>query len=373
MENRPIELKDSDFELNFLLDDEPAKPANLKKPYKVLVTDDDREVHAATTLLLKNFLFEGHPLELLHAYSGKETKELLSAVEDVALIFLDVVMEESDTGLKVVNYIRKELGNQKIRIILRTGQPGEAPEEKIIEAYDINDYRLKTELSATRLYTSVYEALRSYRDLMAIEMHRQGLEQIVKMSSKLFTLNSVEAFYNCILEQILRFEKEETSAICFREGYEPGGFVFLEKSTCCNVVAATGKFEPYIGMDARKVAAIQAVVAQADQLKNQMNNDITQLEHGYLIFRTSQLECKTFIYVEGETLKYSLNILKEFLTHYDLALDHFLFNQKLNQINCEVIQSLGYERALGYINQREGSKMDEAVTHAFFEQFDLHK
>lgn len=370
MENQPIVLKDEDFELNFLMDDEPEEKPIEKEPYKVLITDDDKEVHATTKLLLRNFKFEGHPLELLHAYSAKEAKQILLETPHIALIFLDVVMEEIDSGLKVVDYIRKELNNQKIRIILRTGQPGEAPEEKVIEAYDINDYRLKTELSATRLFTSVYEALRSYRDLMAIEMHRKGLEQIVVMSSKLFTSNSIEEFYNCILDQIMKFEKEGTSVICFREGCKTGGFIFLDnKFSDCNIVAATGKFEELIGKNAVEVEGIQAIIEKAHQMVHVGESDIAKVEQGYLIYRVSPFEFKTFIYVEGEKIGDSIDVLKEFLIHYDLALNHYLLNQKLNFINCEVIKSLDFEKAVDYVKNRGKTAIDSTVMEAFLRQF----
>lgn len=370
MDKNPIVLKEEDFELNFLAeDDEPVEPANKKKAYRILITDDDREVHAATNLLLRNFHFEGHPLEIHHAYSGAEARVMLRDMPDLALIFLDVVMEENDTGLKIVDYIRQELGNQKIRIILRTGQPGEAPEEKVIEAYDINDYRLKTELTATRLFTSVYEALRSYRDLMAIEAHRQGLEEIVKMSSKLFTLDTVEAFYNTVLNQIIRLESEEASAICFRENGEASGFVFLEKSSHYSVVAATGKYSHMLGKDAQTFEEIHEVVKRAHELEESEANEAIRIGEGFLLYRFSPMAFKTFIYVEGRALTNTLSILKEFLLHYDLALDHFLMQQKLCKINCDVIQSLGYDEALRYVKTHCCNESDPQMARAFEEQF----
>jgi hypothetical protein len=75
-------------------------------------------------------------------------------------------MESDDEGLRLVDYIRDELGNRQIRIILRTGHPGYAPETEVIVRYDINDYLSKAELSASRLITSVVVALRAYRDVL---------------------------------------------------------------------------------------------------------------------------------------------------------------------------------------------------------------
>ena len=369
MEKDSVKLTDSDYELNFLADDEPEVPVVPKKPYVVLIADDDKEVHAATNLLLRNFKFEEHPLELLHSYSGEETKQILAANDQVALIFLDVVMEESDTGLKVVNYIRQVLNNQKIRIILRTGQPGEAPEEEVIAAYDINDYRLKTELSATRLYTSVYEALRSFRDLMTIEHHRRGLEQIVNISSELFTSTSIESFYNCILTQILNYKNEELSAICFREQGDKGGFIFLEKEVFCSIVAATGKYAHLMGAKMLSVDEVRPILEAAHKLVNNNMNEIVQIEQGYLIYRVSPFDFKTFIYVEGTALNQNVELLKSFLAHYDMALNQYLINQKVGQLNCDVINHFGYDNALQFLKAEDADKIDAVVMEAFTAQF----
>lgn len=369
MEKNTVNLTDSDFELNFLAEDEPEAPVIYKKPYIVLIADDDKEVHAATNLLLRNFHFEGHPLELLHSYSGAETEKILQDNENVALVFLDVVMEESDTGLKVVNYIRQVLNNQKIRIILRTGQPGEAPEEEVIAAYDINDYRLKTELSATRLFTSVYEALRSYRDLMTIENHRRGLEQIIHISSELFSSKSIESFYNCILNQILNYKNEELSAICFREQEDKGGFIFLEKEVCCSIVAATGKYAYLMGEKIHNIEEMHPIIEAAHQLMNKESSEVMAVEEGFLIYRPSPFDFKTFIYVEGHDLYQNVDILKTFLAHYDIALNQYLINQRVCRLNCDAISHFGVDSALTYLTEKKGSKIDTVVMEAFEEQF----
>ncbi|MEE3719474.1 diguanylate cyclase [Tumidithrix elongata RA019] len=141
--------------------------------WKVIVVDDEPDVHLATKLALKRFRFEGKPLVFISAYSGEECKNLIThAHPDVALILLDVVMESNDAGLKVVKFIREELNNQQVRIILRTGHPGEAPEESVILKYDINDYKFKVELTRQKLLTTVVAALRSYRDITTIAQQK---------------------------------------------------------------------------------------------------------------------------------------------------------------------------------------------------------
>ena len=137
--------------------------------WKILIADDEEEVHAVTRMVLDNFSFEGRPVELLHAYSGRETKKLVQEHPDTAVLLLDVVMEEETTGLEVVKYIRNELKNDVIRIILRTAQPGQAPERQIIMEYDINDYKEKTELTAQKLFTTIIRLLEAYQDMRMLE------------------------------------------------------------------------------------------------------------------------------------------------------------------------------------------------------------
>ncbi len=158
-----------------LLPKEDLQPS--ANSWKILIVDDEPSVHRATELALKSFTFEGRPVSFISAYSGKEGIELITTQHsDAAIILLDVVMESNDAGLKVVQYIREELHNHRVRIILRTGNPGEAPEESVILNYDINDYKLKVELTRQRLITSAISALRSFRDIATIEQQKQDLD-----------------------------------------------------------------------------------------------------------------------------------------------------------------------------------------------------
>ncbi|HCF27660.1 MAG TPA: response regulator receiver protein [Cyanobacteria bacterium UBA11049] len=161
------------------------EPLNTKSAltnnWKVIIVDDEPDVHRATELALKNFKFEGRRLSFFSAYSGKEAIHSIAVAHpDAALILLDVVMETNDAGLKVVQYIREELKNLQVRIILRTGHPGEAPEESVILNYDINDYKLKIELTRQKLLTTAIAALRSYRDMIVIEQQRIELAQTLE-------------------------------------------------------------------------------------------------------------------------------------------------------------------------------------------------
>ncbi len=136
-------------------------------PWRILVVDDEEGIHGITRMILRDYEFDKRPIELISALSGREAREKLQTFDNIALVLLDVVMECDDEGLRLVNFIRDELENRDMRIILRTGHPGFAPETEVIVDYDINDYLSKAELSASRLLTSVVVALRSYRDIVS--------------------------------------------------------------------------------------------------------------------------------------------------------------------------------------------------------------
>jgi len=139
------------------------KKLSAKSPWKVIIADDEVEVHTITKLVLEGYEFDGRDLQLLSAYTAQETLELLRQHPDTALILLDVVMETGSAGLDTVKYIREKLNNDIIQIILRTGQPGYLVEQDIITRYEINDYKSKSELTAQKLLTSITSSLRAYK------------------------------------------------------------------------------------------------------------------------------------------------------------------------------------------------------------------
>ncbi len=180
---------------------EVIAPLPAADPWQVLIVDDDESIHQITNLVLKGFQFEGRPLELLHAYSAKAALLLLEQHHGIAVAIIDVVMESNHAGLDLVKTIRADLKNNQIRLILRTGQPGEAPEEHVIRDYDINDYKNKTEVTAIKLKTLLYSSLRSYRDICIIENNKKGLEKIIASTVSFLECESLTEFASNILAQ----------------------------------------------------------------------------------------------------------------------------------------------------------------------------
>lgn len=154
-----------------------ANSSNAGDFWKILIVDDEKAVHDVTKLVLKNLIFQGKQLVFLSALTAAEAKQFISTQPDIAVILLDVVMETNDAGLSFAQYVREELKNNFVRIILRTGQPGAAPESKVITEYDINDYREKTELTSQKLHTVIIAALRSYQELQDLKKEKNHIQE----------------------------------------------------------------------------------------------------------------------------------------------------------------------------------------------------
>ncbi|MGG6269628.1 MarR family transcriptional regulator [Leptolyngbya sp. AN03gr2] len=182
-DNDDLIFAQADEEIQFAEEIESSQP---EQSWKILIVDDDREVHEVTKLVLSDVTFENKSLSFISAYSAEEAKQILRSHSDIAIIFLDVVMETEDAGLQLVNYVREELGNRPARIILRTGQPGQAPETDVALNYGIDDYKLKTELTSEKLLLVVVTALRAFSTFM------QMLEVSQKLRSQLSDYQQAE-------------------------------------------------------------------------------------------------------------------------------------------------------------------------------------
>jgi EAL domain-containing protein (putative c-di-GMP-specific phosphodiesterase class I) len=146
-------------------------PVLAKGRWLVLLVDDEPQIHEITRLVLADAVFCGVAVELHSAYSASEARSFLEAHPDTALMLLDVVMETDDAGLRLVTHVREQMGNTDLQIIVRTGQPGMAPEREVIAQYEINGYFLKTEMVAQKLQSIVISSLRAYHYIRTLRPH----------------------------------------------------------------------------------------------------------------------------------------------------------------------------------------------------------
>lgn len=181
---------------------QPGTPGGKADCWHVLIVDDDEEVHHVTRLALSRLTVLGKQLQLHHASSAAECLRALATLDDIAVILIDVVMESEDAGLTAVRHIREIMERHEVRIVLRTGQPGYAPEEAVVRDYDINDYRTKSELTHSTLTTVMISSIRSYQQIRTINQNRLGLQKIISAGASLMEQQSLEEFSEGVITQI---------------------------------------------------------------------------------------------------------------------------------------------------------------------------
>lgn len=216
---------------------EPKIDKVIAKPWKVLLVDDDIQMHQVTKLALNGFRFQDRGLDMMSAYTGQEAKEILKEHDDIAVALVDVVMETEHAGLELIKFIRTELNNRMTRLVLRTGQAGQAPEDIVIQEYEIDDYKEKTELTTQKLRTLLYSMLRSYRDLCIIEEQKEGLSKVIEASANVQNTNTLKTYASSVLRQLTSLLSLEASAFYCIVQPDPSG-----EDSRALTLAATGEY-----------------------------------------------------------------------------------------------------------------------------------
>lgn len=311
----------------------PAAPS--LAPWKVLLVDDEPDIHDVTRLTLHRFRLDGRALTFLHAYCAAEAKQVLAREPDIALVFLDVVMEREDSGLEVARWMRQDLDNQFTRIVLRTGQPGQAPEERVIVDYDINDYKEKTELDRTKLFTTTFAALRAYRDIMKVEearrtqhVYREGLERVIAASAHIFQQRNLKDFASGLLQQVVALLRLEQSMLLRLAG--------------ASLITGAAEYEvlAQIG-DMGEEVLTDDLLAQLDDARR---NRISRLQSGTYIgyFPNNSGKASLLVLKGVESISdIDAQLLEVFCSGVAIAFDNILLNQEITDTQSELIMRLG--------------------------------
>ncbi|MCS6190565.1 DUF3369 domain-containing protein [Shewanella baltica] len=312
-------------------------------PWKVLVVDDEPDVHTVTKLALSRFKLDGRPLTFINAYSAEQAKELLNQERDIAIAFIDVVMESDHAGLELVKWIREELQNKTTRLILRTGQPGQAPEEDVIVNYDINDYKAKAELDSRKLMTSVYSALRSYRDIMEIEQarrtqinHRKGLERVLEATSGLFELRTLHKFADGLLTQVATLLNLDSETLLL---------------TCNAIDAISGHLDPVnieILAGTGQFSNKNHIIQLPEHIDRLLRNALTQKrclyeDNCFVGYFPTKSGLINLLYMDGIDKIDDLDkkLIDIFAINVGVAFENLLLSQEVEDTQSELILRLG--------------------------------
>ncbi|MDR7856918.1 HD domain-containing phosphohydrolase [Tissierella sp.] len=305
--------------------------------WKVLIVDDDNFVHRMVKELNKNLRFENKPVEFYSAYTSKDAVEILKKNNDIALALLDVFLEEKDSGLGLAKYIREDIKNANIRIILITGNRSMSLQEEIILSYDINGYEDKTDLFSKKMNTVIFSSLRSFRDINRINNNKEAMEEVVQSISKLYETNSIEDFLSgclCHLSAVINQcksvqECKINSFAAIRQG----------TSNIFKLIDGHGKYKESIHK------SIRQTVSEADLMKlNKLYNDGEHdfYDNCYVAKYKSTAGNEAIIYIEidGE-IDVDMELLDVFHKSISATFDNLCLNLEIEETQKEILYTLG--------------------------------
>ncbi len=320
--------------------------------WDILIADDEEEVHAVTRMVLERFTFEGKGVRLLSAYSGKETLQMMQTHANIAVLILDVVMEEDTTGLDVVKYIRETLHNRFVRIILRTGQPGQAPERQVTMEYDINDYKGKSELTAQKLFTTIIGLLRAYRDLRMIERSRRGLERIVTLSADLFAQQTLAHFSVGLLVHlaaVLQIDEQPVAS-------QGSGVVICGQNGEFTVLAGIGTFQHSEGRNAQDALPPNVLPSLMEAVERKHGAFLADRYIGYVATKNG-IEYVIYLHTPVPPNSLDIELCKILEVNVAVAFENIDLHQEIIETQREVIFTLGemverrFKKATAHIKQ----------------------
>ena len=296
--------------------------------WKVAVIDDEPAVHDGTRFALSDYKLNGQGLNIVSAYSAAEGRELMRANPDIAVVLLDVIMESDTAGLDLVEFIRKTLKNDTVRIILRTGQPGQAPERRVIVDYDINDYKAKTELTADKLFTALTAALRSYLQLQRMLETRRGLEIIIEAAGTLFDFKSMQRLAEGVLTQIASLLKVSCAGILVLREAQNSHEIF-------SVLAGSGCYSRFIGSDVSTLIEndLQSLVREAFTRRHHEFSD----QRSVLYIQTMSGREVVVVLEAARNLSETDRALVEiFCSRLSIAFDNVILYEQLQESNLRL-------------------------------------
>jgi len=304
------------------------------KFWKVLIVDDEPAVHTMTKAVLSDFKLDGRKLQFISAFNGEEAIKLLQNTNNITVVLLDVVMESNDAGLIVAQRIREELNNQLVRIVLRTGQPGSAPEEEVIIKYRINDYKEKTELTSKKLFTTMVAAIRSYQDLTTINNNKKGLEKIIEASKSINEERSMIMFAQGVLTQLISILNLNNDSLIINA---KNALSIERVHDHFEILAGTGEFEDKDGFGDIDEHIKELIL---DSIENEVTHFYKDCYIGFFKFNE---EVSYLIYISGCQDINSLDkkLTEIFSSNIAVAFNNISLNNEILETQKEIIESLG--------------------------------
>jgi len=325
---------------NFLFKEELTEEKSNSKPskskvWRILVIDDDESVHQVTRLVLSDANIENRALDIVSAYSSKQAQGILSEDNSFCMAFVDVVMETDHAGLELVEWIRNDLKNQDIRLVLRTGQAGTAPEAKVIKEFDINDYKEKTDFTAGKMTTTVYASIRAYRDIMTIQRSLDAFKKLITATHDLLKINQFKTFGSAALEHLLTLMEVDSSAL-----YIARSQLEFDESSTNLIIACTGKYVSESSSLESSNISVDVKTHIQKAFENKQHYTTEEIFVGY--YETSGNSASVlYIEFEDDAEHFKSHLAELFATNVTLILDSLSKQHDLENTQKELLHILG--------------------------------
>ena len=317
----------------FSAEEETAGP--FQKNWVVLSVEDNQPYQDVLESVLQEVVFEGRKIEILRASSAASAATILSKRQDISVILLDIVMETDDAGFYLIDTIRNVIGDELIRIVVLTGQPGVKPHDKAINEYNISEYWNKTDLSADKLKSVVVSNLRTWQLSQELKIARRGLQMIVDASRSLTARQDTSEFAHTVLEEIARVINVPNT----------GGIVCIVKTgieslQLAPIVAASSHFRELIDARLESVFSLynddrQQRVEKAVFEAWQTQQHIFESDFTLLFFDTNEHDDKQYIMLVDSPHALDsnhLNLLQAFAENISSGFINQALMNKLSQL-----------------------------------------
>ncbi|MCW8863800.1 MAG: DUF3369 domain-containing protein [Colwellia sp.] len=325
---------------DFIFKDEPLNTdekviKKAQKKWRILIVDDDESVHHVTKLVLADAVIESRSLDIVSVYSMDEAKKTLVNDDDFCMAFVDVVMETDHAGLELVQWIREDLKNQAIRLVLRTGQAGSAPEAKVIKDFDINDYKEKTDFTASKMITTVYASIRAYRDIMTIQRSLDAFKKLIETTHDLLKINQLKSFGSAALNHLLALMNVESSAL-----YIARTQIDFDLQATSLIIACTGKYvcESDSLENSDISAEVKAKIQQVFISKSHYSDDTC-----FVGYYQAAVNAASVLYIEFEddNEHFKASLAELFATNVALILEGLTKQKEIEKTQKELLFIVG--------------------------------
>ncbi|WMM24210.1 DUF3369 domain-containing protein [Tissierella sp. MB52-C2] len=308
--------------------------------WNILIIDNDNFIHQIIKEMNKDLTFEGKSINFHSAYNTKEAIKILEKNKDIVLVLLEMFIEKEDSGLDLVKYIREDIEDEDIRILLMTEKNINGLEDNIILNYDINGYERKSELLCRKMSTVILSSIRSFKDIRVMRNNRKSMEKVVSSISNLYEKDTIGDFLISSLSHLsslinqcrcrIQEEDELNSFVAVREG----------TSNIFRMIEGKGKYKDCINKTIRESVSTTDLM-KINKIYNEGEHEL--FDNVYIAKYKSTSGSEAILLVENQIKNnyIDIDLLDIFHKSVSATFDNLCLNLEIEETQKEILYTLG--------------------------------